>query len=104
MLEILKANVLIAYQQLEQYQLDRYGRGVVSAIYSNYITEKLKGAGCNQTVFEDAAMEAILNAADGTPRMINKYCNQSMLIGDSNKANLITTDIVMQAINDCELG
>lgn len=35
MLEILKANVLIAYQQLEQYQLDRYGRGVVSAIDRN---------------------------------------------------------------------
>ena len=69
-----------------------------------YITGKLKGAGCNQTVFEDAAIEAILNAADGTPRMINKYCNQSMLIGDSSKANIITTDIVMQAINDCELG
>ena len=35
MLEILKADVLIAYQQLEQYQLDRYGRGVVSAIDRN---------------------------------------------------------------------
>ena len=70
----------------------------------NYIIEKLKGAGCNQVVFEDAAIEAILNAADGTPRLINKYCNASMLIGDSNKANLITTDIVMQALNDCELG
>lgn len=35
MLEILKANVLIAYQQLGQYQLDRYGRGVVSAIDRN---------------------------------------------------------------------
>ena len=35
MLEILKANVLIAYQQLEQYQLDRYGRGVVAAIDRN---------------------------------------------------------------------
>ena len=69
-----------------------------------YISEKLKGAGCNQTIFEDAAIEAILNAADGTPRLINKFCNASMLIGDSNKANLITTDIVMQAINDCELG
>lgn len=69
----------------------------------NYILEKLKGAGCNQTIFEEAALEAILNAADGTPRLINKYCNTSMLIGDSNKANLITTDIVMQAINDCEL-
>lgn len=69
-----------------------------------YILEKLKGAGCNQTVFEDAAIEAILNAADGTPRLINKYCNASMLIGDTGRANLITTDIVMQAINDCELG
>ena len=40
-----------------------------------YILEKLKGVGCNQTIFEDAAIEAILNAADGTPRLINKYCN-----------------------------
>ena len=46
----------------------------------------------------------ILNAADGTPRLINKYCNASMLIGNTNKVNLITTDIVMQALNDCELG
>lgn len=69
-----------------------------------YISEKLKGAGCNQTIFEEAAVEAILNAADGTPRMINKYCNASMLIGDSKKADFITTDIVMQAVNDCELG
>ncbi len=69
-----------------------------------YISEKLIGAGCNQTIFDDAAIEAILNAADGTPRLINKYCNASMLIGDSSKANLITSDIVMQAINDCELG
>jgi type II secretory pathway predicted ATPase ExeA len=69
-----------------------------------YIQEKLKGAGCNQTIFEDAAIEAILNAADGTPRMINKYCNAGMLIGDSKKTELITTDITMQAINDCELG
>ena len=70
----------------------------------SYILEKLKGAGCNQTIFEDAAAEAILNAAYGTPRLINKYCNASMLIGDTNKANLITADIVMQALNDCELG
>ena len=69
-----------------------------------YILEKLKGAGCNQTVFEDAAIEAILNAADGTPRVINKFCNTAMLIGDSNKSDFITTDIVMKAVNDCELG
>lgn len=69
-----------------------------------YISEKLKGAGCNQPVFEENAIEAILNAADGTPRIINKLCNSSLLVGDSNQANLIDADIVMQAINDCELG
>lgn len=69
-----------------------------------YISEKLKGAGSNQPIFEDAAIEAILNAADGTPRLINKYCNAGMLIGDSHKANIITSDIIMQAVNDCELG
>lgn len=69
-----------------------------------YISEKLKGAGCNQTIFEDAAIEAILNASDGIPRLINKYCNSCLLLGDSRKADFITTDIVMQAVNDCELG
>jgi len=48
-----------------------------------YIQEKLKGAGCTQTVFEDNAIEAILNAANGTPRMINNPCNASLLVGNS---------------------
>ena len=61
-------------------------------------------AGCTQTVFEDAAIEAILNAADGTPRVINKLCNASLLIGNSNNLNIINTNAVMQGINDCELG
>lgn len=49
-------------------------------------------------------IQAILNAADGTSRLINKFCNTSMLIGDSHKADFITTYIVMQAVSDCELG
>ncbi|MEN3004608.1 ExeA family protein [Dehalobacterium formicoaceticum] len=69
-----------------------------------YISEKMKGAGCNQPIFEENAIEAILNAADGTPRIINKLCNASLLVGDSNQINLIDAGIVMQAINDSELG
>jgi len=69
-----------------------------------YISAKIKGAGCTQEIFEESALEAILNAADGTPRMINKLCNASLLIGNSKDASLITSDIVMQAVNDCELG
>lgn len=68
-----------------------------------YILEKLKSAGCNQPVFEDNAVEAVLNAADGTPRMISKLCNACLLIGDSAKSDTITSDIVMTSVNDSEL-
>ena len=70
----------------------------------SYVAAKLNGAGCTQTVFEDNALEAILNAANGIPRMINKLCNASLLVGNSSNLNIITADAVMQAINDCELG
>ncbi len=69
-----------------------------------YISEKLSGAGCTQTIFDEGAVEAILNAADGTPRLINKYCNAALLIASSRNADLINADIVMNALNDCELG
>jgi hypothetical protein len=36
--------------------------------------------------------------------VINKLCNASLLIGNSSNLNIINTNAVMQAINDCELG
>lgn len=78
--------------------------GMTKAEGHSYILEKLSGAGCKQTVFEENALEAILNAANGIPRMINKLCNTSLLIANSSGLSFITSDTVMQAINDCELG
>ena len=69
-----------------------------------YIDRKLRGAGCSQPVFDDSALEAVINASDGTARMINKFCSSSLVIGNSREAPVITADIVMQAVNDCELG
>lgn len=69
-----------------------------------YIDLKLKGAGCHQTVFDESAIEAILNGADGTARMISKLCNASLVIGNSQQLQIITADTVMQAINDNTLG
>lgn len=69
-----------------------------------YIQTKLNGAGCTQPVFEDAAIEAILNAAEGTARMISKLCNAALVIGNSQSQNLITVDTAMQAINESTLG
>ena len=84
------------------------GRGKTTAIRAwrqgrSYILEKLQGAGAARAIFEDAALEAILNASDGTPRVINNLCNSCLLIGDSRKSNMITAEIVMQAINNNEI-
>lgn len=70
----------------------------------SYIEYKLKKAGCLDSVFDDPAIEAILNASDGTARMINKLCNASLVIGHSQGINRINADIAMQAINECTLG
>lgn len=69
-----------------------------------YIHQKLKGAGCTSGIFEDSAIEAILNAADGTARLISKLCNAALNIGESRNQNIINADIAMQAVNDCTLG
>lgn len=82
------------------YNLDGFAKDEARS----YIDLKLRGAGCSQPIFDDMALEAIVNASDGTARMINKFCNSSLVIGNSKEASTITADIVMQAINDCELG
>ena len=96
---------LAAHEPLRQsiimnYNLDRLTKEEAR----EYIDRKLRGAGCSQPVLDDGAMEAVINASDGTARMINKFCNSSLVIGNSREAPVITADIVMQAVNDCELG
>lgn len=70
----------------------------------NYINEKIKQAGCKQDIFNEQAIESIINSADGTMRIINKICNSCLLIGHSLKTDIITPEVVMKAINDSELG
>lgn len=82
------------------YNLDGYSKDEGRA----YIEQKLKKAGCTDPVFDENAIEAILNASDGTARMISKLCNASLVIGHSRNSGTITSDIVMQAINDSTLG
>ena len=48
--------------------------------------------------------EVYVAEADGTPRVLNRLCCQSLLCADAKKLDLVDADTVMQAINDCELG
>lgn len=82
------------------YNLD----GLTKEEGAAYVAGKLRGAGCTQPVFQENALEAILNASNGTARIINKICNASLLVANSRKLNIVDAESVMKAINDCELG
>ena len=69
-----------------------------------YVTEKPNGAGCWQTVFEENALEAVLNSANSTPHVINCICDACLLIADSRELHTVTGETAMQAINDVQLG
>lgn len=69
-----------------------------------YISGKLNGAGCRQAVFDDAAIEAVLNASNGVPRVINRLCDSCLLISHTAGLATVTAQAAMKAINDIQLG
>ena len=77
--------------------------GITKEEGRRYILKKLEGAGSRQSVFDDNAIEALLNAANGTPRVINKLCSRSLMIGASLGANIIDAEAVRKAIADTQL-
>lgn len=69
-----------------------------------YIQEKLRGVRCSLQVFDDNALEALANAANGIPRQLNKLANTCLVIAASRNADHVDSDLVMQAISDSQLG
>lgn len=94
-----------AHESLRQRIVMNYHMGGISKEEGHtYISKKLEGAGCRQMVFDENAVEAILNSANGTARMINKICSRSLMIGASQEKNIIDADTVRRAVEDTQLG
>ena len=68
-----------------------------------YVKEKFAEGGCKVDVFTKSAMEALLSGAGGVPRLIDKYVNASLLIGNQLNENIISAETVMKAIDDTRL-
>jgi type II secretory pathway predicted ATPase ExeA len=69
----------------------------------NYIQERLLLAKATKPIFEDAAIEAVINSSNGIPRMINKICDTALFIANHKNVEPINIDIIMQASNEIEL-
>jgi type II secretory pathway predicted ATPase ExeA len=65
---------------------------------------KLAGAKSTMDIFNANAFEAIANASNGIPRMINKICNTALMIAASKNPDYIDAETVMSAVNDIELS
>lgn len=52
----------------------------------SYIEWKIQKAGSTNPSFDDSAIEAILNASDGTSRMISELCNTAKISKNSTSA------------------
>ena len=68
-----------------------------------FIQDKQKKAGSHMEVFERNALEAIVTASTGIPRIIDKISNQTLLIGNTLNENIITAETVMKAVNDIQI-
>lgn len=96
---------LVANEPLRQRITMNYNlEGLSKEEAKNYVLGLLKSANCHMNIFSDNALEAIINVSNGIPRIINKTCNASLLIGHAKNANEINSEIIMMAVNETELG
>ena len=57
----------------------------------------------NGQVFDENALEALANSANGVPRLLNKLANSCLMIASAKNCDVVDSEVVMQAVNDCEL-
>ena len=55
------------------------------------------------SAYESNAIESIVNFSNGIPRMIDKYCDKCLLMGNSAKLNVIDAENVLNAASEIEL-
>lgn len=59
-----------------------------------YVQHRLAAAGCEQPLFDSAAIETLHAVSQGNPRDLNRLCDLSLLIGFADSAESITPERV----------
>ena len=65
-----------------------------------YIVFRLKSAGATRGIFSREAIGHIYEFSGGIPLRINNLCDRCLLIGLMQKANIVDSKIVQDAIED----
>jgi len=70
----------------------------------NYIECHLKYAGCNHELFTDKAMDEICRSSVGTPRVINRICEKSLMYACQQRKKLVDDHAVRYVVEHEMLG
>jgi len=66
----------------------------------HYISHRLKVAGGAVNLFDKGAIDVIIEASGGVPRVINLLCDACMVYGFADGVNPITAEIVQHVLDD----
>jgi type II secretory pathway predicted ATPase ExeA len=69
-----------------------------------YIRHRLKVAGSRSGIFTGEAVEAIVAATHGTPRLVNTFCDRAMRVSFESGKTRVDADSVRQAADEIGLG
>ena len=95
----LVANEPLKQRIIANYNIDNYDKEETK----NYIESKLKASSTSIEIFESNAIESIVNFSNSIPRMIDKYCDKCLLLGNNAKLNVIDAEIVLDTASEIEL-
>jgi general secretion pathway protein A len=70
----------------------------------NYIYSRIELAGAAHSIIDEAAVHAVVNFSNGTPRIINSVMANALILGTQLKKNSIDTEIILSACNSLILG
>ncbi len=69
----------------------------------DYITSRLKIAGCHEPIFTDNALELLFASTNGYIRLLNSLAKMSLIAGANHKTRSIDADIVYEAQNELNI-
>ena len=64
----------------------------------NYISHRLKVAGCQQELFSREAYKPIYENSGGIPRRINQICDMALAVGFNSEEKVISAKIINEAV------
>lgn len=70
----------------------------------HYIWHRLHVAGGKVSLFRMDALDTVVSASGGVPRLINQYCDVALVYGYADRAAVITGQLASQALADRARG